>query len=207
MWRNTVATAVVALACAVLAVRETGEPNVVVWHRPAPASAVNPTPGVVPVYQRIRPAVAIGDVRSYERALECVAINAWHEARSDGDAGMEEVAATTWGRARDPRFPADPCAVVAQRAQFSWFTRMRHITVPPRRLRSRPGERRALARAWVAASVARGRRDVPLYYHATYIHPPAWARRMTRVAVVKSHVFYRPGRRVPPRPDPRPQLP
>ena len=53
-----------------------------------------------------------------ERALRCIAIIAWAEARSDGVAGMRAVMAVVLNRSHDVAFPTHPCAVVAQAGAF-----------------------------------------------------------------------------------------
>ena len=53
-----------------------------------------------------------------ERALRCLAIVAWAEARSDGVPGMRAVIAVVLNRSRDPAFPAHPCDVIGVSAAF-----------------------------------------------------------------------------------------
>ncbi|MFZ1429470.1 MAG: cell wall hydrolase [Geminicoccaceae bacterium] len=53
-----------------------------------------------------------------ERALRCLAVIAWWEARSEGIAGMRAVVAVVLNRARSTAFPDHPCDVVAQNSAF-----------------------------------------------------------------------------------------
>lgn len=53
-----------------------------------------------------------------ERALRCLAVIAWWEARSDGVAGMRAVVAVVLNRTRSAAFPDHPCDVVTQNSAF-----------------------------------------------------------------------------------------
>lgn len=53
-----------------------------------------------------------------ERALRCLAVIAWLEARSDGIAGMWAVAAVVLNRTRSAAFPDHPCDVLVQQSAF-----------------------------------------------------------------------------------------
>lgn len=52
--------------------------------------------------------------------LECLALNAYHEARGEGVKGMEAVTQVVLNRTRHGKFPSDACSVVYQPSQFSW---------------------------------------------------------------------------------------
>jgi N-acetylmuramoyl-L-alanine amidase len=59
-----------------------------------------------------------------QREIHCLTENMYHEARSDGYAGMYAVAMVTLNRVADPRYPNDICEVVYQGpVKESWKTK------------------------------------------------------------------------------------
>lgn len=56
--------------------------------------------------------------------IECLARNAYFEARGEGRAGIEAVTHVVINRTKQPKWPSTPCGVVYQRTrgscQFSW---------------------------------------------------------------------------------------
>jgi len=122
----------------------------------------------------------------------CLALNLYHEARSEGRRGMRAVAAVTLNRVADPRFPETVCAVVGQggerplhRCQFSWWCDGEPDT--PRN-----------SRAWrISLEVARSALETPprtpigsaKWYHAVGVRP-SWHRTLNRVVRIGDHVFY-----------------
>ncbi|MCP4990233.1 MAG: cell wall hydrolase, partial [Colwellia sp.] len=52
--------------------------------------------------------------------VECMAVNLYHEARSQSDLANINVIAVMLNRVEDSRFPDSVCEVVFQKAQFSW---------------------------------------------------------------------------------------
>lgn len=53
-------------------------------------------------------------------SLECLAVNAYHESRSESDIANLMIMAVIHNRMVDKRFPNDYCSVVFQKHQFSW---------------------------------------------------------------------------------------
>ena len=153
-------------------------------------SAGGKTPGPVPKLVTPAPVVEAAD---FEESLRCLALNIYHEARSESEAGQMAVAAVTLNRMRSESFPDSVCGVVKQggerrhRCQFSWWC-------------DGKSDRPVNAGAWeTALSVGRkcllGRAEDPthgaLYYHANYVKP-RWAGRLQRTAHIGNHLFYRP---------------
>lgn len=54
------------------------------------------------------------------RQIECLAKNAYFEARGEGKAGMRAVSHVVMNRVNDSRWPSTPCQVIYQKRQFSW---------------------------------------------------------------------------------------
>ena len=53
-------------------------------------------------------------------SIQCLAVNAYHEARSESDHANLMIMAVVYNRMKDKRFPNTLCDVVFQKAQFSW---------------------------------------------------------------------------------------
>jgi len=133
------------------------------------------------------------DVADFDKALNCLALNVYHEARSEPEEGQLAVAAVTLNRVRSESFPDSVCDVVKQggeqlhRCQFSWWCDGKS---------DRPTEAKAWKNAKRISRLALlGMADDPtndaLYYHATYVKPH-WSRKMQQTARIDQHVFYRP---------------
>lgn len=119
--------------------------------------------------------------------VRCLALNVYHEARSQSFDGQLAVAHVTLNRVDDPRFPKTICRVVYQTKSFSW-TINRGRLAPPR-------EREAWDRAIKVARLAIEDRDGDPTFGSTHYHlaniKPYWAEQKTRTAVIDSHIFYR----------------
>ncbi len=133
------------------------------------------------------------DPADFDESLRCLALNVYHEARSEPEIGQLAVAAVTLNRVHSEAFPDSVCKVVKQggqhrnRCQFSWWCDGKS---------DRPTE----AEAWKNArrisrlallGQAEDPTDEALYYHATYVKP-RWSRKFERTARIDHHVFYRP---------------
>ena len=124
--------------------------------------------------------------------LMCLALNVYHEARSDTMIGQYAVAHVVMNRVQSDRFPDSVCDVVHQgyhkgkhKCQFSWYCDGKSDT---------PTEPRAWALATlVAYDVLNG--TVPdvtygaTHYHATYVRP-YWAKHFKETVTHGSHIFY-----------------
>ena len=125
--------------------------------------------------------------------LMCLALNVYHEARSDEMIGQYAVAHVVMNRVQHDRFPDDICAVVHQgyhkgkhKCQFSWYCDGKSDT---------PHDPEACAWAvLVAYDVLQSRVPDPTYgathYHATYVKP-YWADHYKQTVTLGSHIFYK----------------
>ena len=125
--------------------------------------------------------------------LMCLALNVYHEARSDSMLGQYAVAHVVMNRVQSDRYPDTTCDVVQQgyhkgkhKCQFSWYCDGKSDT---------PREHRAWALAsLVAYDVLMG--TVPdvtrgsTHYHATYVKP-YWAAHYEKTGKYGSHIFYK----------------
>lgn len=119
------------------------------------------------------------------REMECMAGAIYFEAKSESLEGQLAVGRVIVNRARSGRFPSSYCGVVFQPSQFSFV-----------RGNGMPAINRA-SHAWkVAVAIAQIAHDGSwsspvegaLYFHAARVSP-GW--RLTRIARVDNHVFYR----------------
>jgi spore germination cell wall hydrolase CwlJ-like protein len=131
-----------------------------------------------------------------DQALRCLALNIYHEARSEPAAGQVAVAAVTLNRVGSAAFPNSVCRVVKQggeqrnRCQFSWWCDGKG---------DQPTESEAWQRALDIGRLALlGLTDDPtkgaLYYHAEHVRPK-WSHTFKRTARIGNHVFYKPAKR------------
>jgi hypothetical protein len=117
---------------------------------------------------------------------ECLAGAVYFEARSEPIEGQLAVADVVINRTRSGRYPTTICAVVTQKAQFSFIRNGRF----PKADKNSEAWRRAVAISRIARDKLAS--QVPsnvLWYHATYVSP-SWGRRLTKVNQIGLHIFY-----------------
>ena len=121
-----------------------------------------------------------------DRERECLAGAIYFESKGEPLSGQVAVGQVIANRAKSGRFPKSYCGVVFQRSQFS-FVRGRALPPIPR---ASAHWKTAVA---VAHIVANDLHDAvapkSLFFHARYVSPN-W-KRMSRVAAVGNHIFYR----------------
>lgn len=117
--------------------------------------------------------------------LRCLARAMWHEAKGEPLEGRIAVAEVVLARKGDSRFASTACGVVRQASQFSFVHRGSIPSVPI----EHADEMTELARGVVAGTLS-SRARKSLFFHATYVRP-SWRTKMTQVARIGGHVFYR----------------
>ena len=123
--------------------------------------------------------------RTADEQHECLAGAVYFESKGEPLRGQLSVAEVILNRTRSGRFPASVCGVVTQKGQFS-FVRGGRI---PAVSRASLAWKRAVAIAHIARQrLANGGAPRALFFHARYVSP-RW--RLTRVAAVGNHIFYR----------------
>lgn len=133
--------------------------------------------------------------KNVQHDIKCLALNIFHEARSESKKGQRAVASVTLNRVASKHYPNTICDVVYEKrwdrirkryvGAFSWT----EFDQPPK-LKSK-----AWYRAWRIAKLAYKEKDKQflngaVFYHAKYIKP-SWARKKKPVARIGSHIFYR----------------
>jgi spore germination cell wall hydrolase CwlJ-like protein len=130
----------------------------------------------------------VGDYESADtpdEETDCLARAVYWESKGEPLAGQLAVADVIINRAQSGRFASTICGVVRQRSQFSF---VHGGYIPPAPQGSRDWHT-AVAIARIARQdLADGAAPQALFFHARYVHP-GW--RLTRVASVGNHVFYR----------------
>lgn len=138
--------------------------------------------------------------------LECLALNVYHEARSESLAGQYAVADVTLNRVESKRYPSTICGVVKQAVMSEWGVQ-RGLFIPKKNMcqfswycdgqPDAPIEQYAWLRAKdVAENILsyrkfRGLTEGASHYHANYVSPE-WSssRKMTLVGRIGDHIFY-----------------
>jgi spore germination cell wall hydrolase CwlJ-like protein len=154
-----------------------------------------PTVGTVPIATptplQSMPLGALVDANSVGDPLDeeqgCVATAVYFESQGEPLEGQLAVAQVVLNRAASGLYPTSLCAVVKQRAQFSFVRSGRF----PRVDTACDGWRKAQAIARIATKKLAS--TVPtnvLWYHANYV-APSWRRNLTRVDKIGAHIFYR----------------
>jgi spore germination cell wall hydrolase CwlJ-like protein len=116
---------------------------------------------------------------------DCLARGIYYESKGEPLDGQLTVADVIVNRSRSSRFPSTICGVLRQPSQFS-FVHRGVIPTPPAGSRD---WRIAVAIAQIAMQdLADGAAPHALFFHARSVHP-GW--RLTRVATVGNHIFYR----------------
>jgi len=135
----------------------------------------------------------------------CMALNIYHESRSENLAGKFAVADVVLNRVDDNRYPNTVCGVVKQaklsewwleqgkevpirdQCQFSWYCDGR---------KDEPNDGDAWRDSLMVAyqilklNQYRGLTEGATHYHANYIDP-YWAPTLQQVGTIGSHIFYR----------------
>ena len=144
-------------------------------------------------------------------AVECLALNMYHEARGQGTAGELAVTTVVMNRVNDSRFPNTICGVVKQgptrpswkdpkilfpikhKCQFSWYCDGK-LDVPPTS-GSLWKDSREVARYVLSTPDLMDITDGATHYHADYISSPRWADPRRKTAQIDTHIFYNKARK------------
>jgi spore germination cell wall hydrolase CwlJ-like protein len=146
-----------------------------------------------------------GDSFEMTRDTYCMALNIYHESRSENLAGKFAVADVVMNRVNDRRYPNNICTVIYEaemkpswrdpevlvparnRCQFSWYCDGKS---------DEPTETDAWNESILVAhqSIYEGRMqgltEGATHYHTTYVEP-YWASSLDLVGHIGSHIFYR----------------
>ncbi|RZM30960.1 MAG: cell wall hydrolase [Sphingomonas sp.] len=147
-------------------------------------TAVSPAVAEAEEFDTLAQAVAAQDSAAADDALQCLAGAIYFESKGEPLTGQLAVAEVIINRAKSGRFPADVCAVVKQRGQFSF---VRGGQIP--NINAGNAYRTAIAVAKVALADAwNSPADKALYFNTSDRRPSV---RAIKVASIGNHVFYR----------------
>ena len=182
-----------------LTIENSGQPGLAT---PPPAASAPPVAAIAPAPAAVEPEPVAEAERPARRSLaelvseyagtqtadaqhECLAGAVYFEAKGEPLHGQLSVAEVILNRARSGRFPASACGVVKQRGQFSFVRGGRFPAIA----RTSLAWKRAVAIAHIAVrDLAESPAQKALFFHAKRVSP-RW--RLTRVAAVGNHIFYR----------------
>lgn len=138
--------------------------------------------------------------------IECLAMNVYHESRSDNLAGQFAVADVVLNRVRDRRWPNTICDVVYQGPVSNWWLTEHDKKVPVKHKcqfswycdgkDDVPRDNQAWQKSLTVAhqiyhtDLYRGITEGATHYHATYVNP-SWNRRYQMIGRIGAHLFYR----------------
>ena len=147
-------------------------------------TAVSPAVAEAEEFDTLAQAVAAQDSAAADEALQCLAGAIYFESKGEPLTGQLAVAEVIINRAKSGRFPADVCAVVKQRGQFSFVRggQIPNITAGAAYRTAIAVAKVALADAWNSPA------DKALYFNTADRRP---AGRVIKVASIGNHVFYR----------------
>ena len=132
-------------------------------------------------------------------SLMCLALNIYHEARSDSPLGQEAVGMVTMNRVYSDKYPNTVCDVVYQahlnskgspirnKCQFSWYCDGKHDRPQDE---DRWQEAQLIAYNMLTHDKFRGITEGATHYHATYVSPK-WAKDFALIGRIGAHVYYR----------------
>ena len=136
----------------------------------------------------------------------CLAMNIYHEARSENLAGMYAVSDVVLNRVESSRYPDTVCDVVHQAVLSKWHLEERGKEVPVRNKcqfswfcdgkTDTPTDMdswyqsRLIANQMLEQELFRGITEGATHYHATYVKP-SWRKSFHSTGRIGSHIFYR----------------
>ena len=136
----------------------------------------------------------------YQEQLQCMALNIYHEARSDSTLGQEAVGMVTMNRVYSDKYPDTICYVVYQshlnsrgnpirnKCQFSLYCDGKS-DVPRDKVKF---EEAMTNDKWVMNNYG-SERDITggaVMYHASYVNP-YWSKAYTKTSRIESYIFYK----------------
>ena len=146
--------------------------------QPAPRPKPLPLPALVD---------AQGSAPVLDEQGKCLATAVYFESMGESLEGQLAVAEVVINRAESGQYPSNWCAVVKQKAQFSFVRDGRFPSIAT----GSEAWRKAKAIAVIAANnMADAVPSDVLWYHADYVSP-SWGKRLSKVEKIGAHIFYR----------------
>ena len=139
-----------------------------------------------------RPFVENATVPDAQRALDCLTQAVYYEARSETEDGQRAVAQVVLNRVRNPAYSNSVCGTVYEGSRRSTGCQFSFTCDGSLDRRREPAAWARAAR--IAGDALAGYVYAPVgtatYYHTAAVNP-SWSARVTRVATIGAHLFYR----------------
>lgn len=126
-------------------------------------------------------------------ALMCLALNVYHEARSEPLQGQAAVAHVVLNRVASGRWPDDVCSVIHQgyekgrfKCQFTWYCDGK----PDEPTEILAWAKSVLVANQVLTGVVPDVTNGATHYHARYVNP-YWSASLSKTVTYGSHMFYK----------------
>ena len=129
--------------------------------------------------------IGTADYKEYVTARECLALNIYHEARSESEEGQAAVGFVTLNRVEHSYFPDTVCDVVYDKYQFSWT----HDGLSDRATDTEAYVEALLVAAKVMDGSLEDITSGSLFYHANYVNPD-WVDSVDYAVTIGDHIFY-----------------
>jgi N-acetylmuramoyl-L-alanine amidase len=140
---------------------------------------------------------AMTDMLEYMRNVEALALNIYHEARGESDAGKIAVALATRNRVEDKRWPDNYFEVIWQKKQFSWTIPYEKYPLEGRqeiaieKIKDEKAFKKCLEiAAWVARGGGEDFTKGANHYNTKGVDP-SWDDDMELTLVVGEHEFFK----------------
>lgn len=120
------------------------------------------------------------------RELNCMALNNYYEAATEGIRGMQAVSQVVINRTNMSGFPSTPCGVIYQKKQFSWTFQK---SLPKLDLDSIKWRQAVIVakQMYIDNHQVKGLENA-LFYHADYVNP-RWEN-VIKLKKIGVHIFY-----------------
>ena len=128
--------------------------------------------------------------------LECLALNAYHETRSESELGKIAVTHVVMNRVKSEKYPNNVCDVIKKATykagapktcHFSWYCDGK--SDKPTNIKAWREAVTAVRKAYVIYNLGVDISSGAVMYHATYVSP-YWKKAYKRITRIDSHIFY-----------------
>lgn len=136
----------------------------------------------------------------YEAQRHCLALNIYHEARSDSKLGQKAVGFVTMNRVMHSSYPDTICDVIYQanldqrgnpirnQCQFSWYCDGKSDTPRDEALWKEATD--VASEVIVEYNIVEDFTEGAVMYHASYVNP-YWASSYEKTVRIDTHIFYK----------------
>ena len=115
--------------------------------------------------------------------IQCLHEAIYYEAGNQPKKGKRAVAEVIRNRVHDKRYPNSYCEVINQPNQFSFTLFDTNYRLD---LRAWQSSEEVAVDVFFSDDVS----SDALWYHADYINPPVWTKKLERIAHIDQHIFY-----------------